>query len=431
MSINREILRLSLPSILASITIPLVGVVDTAIVGHIADTAAIGGIAIASMLFDLLYWNFGFLRVGTGGLTAQAFGRKATNDIADIFTRSSVIALGGALLIWLLQTAFYYAVMTFIPCSDSVRDFAGKYFFIRIWAAPATLWLMAFKGFYIGMQHTVASMIVDLTVNLVNILASLLLTFFTPLGVVGVAYGTVIAQYTGVIVAFIILFVRYPYVISAVDFRRALTPYKLKTLFIFNSNLFIRSLCFMVVYVGFTSLATRYGEVELALSSIVMKLFMLFSYFVDGFAYAGEALVGRFFGARDRMGAHATVRALAVWGVGITILFTIVFGIWGDTFILWMSDDPAIKTAAPSCLLWLCIMPSLSCFAFLWDGIYIGAADDKGVRNCMIWAALSFVLSYILAAPAWGMQALYMAYMIHLAVRGIYLTLRWRHISDF
>ena len=177
---NRQILRLAIPSILANITIPLVGLVDTAIVGHISDAHAIGGIAVGTMLFDLLYWNFGFLRVGTSGMTAQAFGRDDRECCARLFTQSVGIALLGAVLIWLLQWVFVTGVLYLVPCSPEVDAFAREYFFIRVWAAPATLSLMAIKGWFIGMQDTVSPMITDIVVNVVNMVVSYVLAVYTP-----------------------------------------------------------------------------------------------------------------------------------------------------------------------------------------------------------------------------------------------------------
>ena len=309
-SLNSQILRLAIPSILANITIPLVGVVDTAIVGHIANATFIGGIAVGTMLFDLLYWNFGFLRVGTSGMTAQAFGRGDRIECARLLSQSVGIAMMGAALIWLLQWLFVTTVLAIVPCSAEVAAFARDYFFVRVWAAPATLSLMAFKGWFIGMQDTVSPMITDIVVNVVNMVVSYVLAVYTPLGAMGVAYGTVAAQFTGLLLALVICLFKYKDVLQDVlqllgdKTTKLFGGQEMKRFLSLNGNLFIRSLCFMVVYVGFTSLASKYGDVELAVSTIMMKLFMLFSYFVDGFAYAGEALVGKEIGASSPL--HST-----------------------------------------------------------------------------------------------------------------------------
>ena len=284
---------MAVPSILANITIPLVGIVDVAIIGHISSAAAVGGIAVGTMLFDLLYWNFGFLRVGTSGMTAQAYGRGDVPEQAKLLTQSMTIAFGGALGIWLLQWFFVTLVLYLMPCSPEVADFARQYFFVRVWAAPATLALFALKGWFIGMQNTIAPMITDIVVNVVNMVASYALAVYTPLGAIGVAWGTLIAQYTGLATAAVILAIQYKRHLSLIQIRESMRWSEMKHFFVLNTNLFLRSLAFMVIYVGYTIFMSAYGDTELAVSAIIMKIFMFFSYFIDGFAYAAEAMVGK------------------------------------------------------------------------------------------------------------------------------------------
>ncbi len=466
-SLHKEVLRLAVPSILANITVPLVGMVDIAIAGHISDASAIGGIAIGAMLFDLLYWNFGFLRIGTGGMTAQAFGRRDFAGAVEILMQSLSIAVGATLLIWALQWVFLQVAMALIPCSPEVAVFARKYFFIRIWAAPATLSLMAFKGWFIGMQDTVSAMICDIVVNVVNMAASFALAVWTPLGAIGVAWGTLIGQYTGLLVAAILLFRRVnrstrqqvneqashnlqssiltfgracsrsaesepaPFCsrsIAAFNFQflsSALRWQKIRRLFVLNGNLFIRALCFMVVYVGFTSLTSKYGDGPLAVGSIMMKLFMLFSYFIDGFAYAAEALTGRFIGARDAHSLRGAMRILFFWTLVIGIAFTLLYALTGEGAVRLMTSDASVIADSHPFLPWLIAMPMVSCLAFLWHGIFVGATAARALRDSMIGAAVGFLLACIALQPLWGIQAIYVAYFVHLLVRVLWLTFAW------
>ncbi len=439
MTTNKEILRLAVPSILANITIPLVGIVDTAIVGHLSNAAAIGGIAIGTMLFDLLYWNFGFLRVGTSGLTAQAYGQTAVSgerlavsgECRKILTQSTMIALLAALFIWAIQWLFVTAVLSIVPCSEEVAQVARDYFFVRIWAAPATLMLFAFKGWFIGMQDTVSPMAVDILVNVVNIAASYGLAVYTPLGVVGVAWGTLIAQFTGLLLAILIVVFKYRIVhIGLREIIAAMRGPELKRMMALNGNLFIRSLCFMVVYVGFTSLAGTYGDTELAVSSVLMKLFMFFSFFVDGFAYAGEALVGKAFGElkikNEKLKIRGIVRTLFNWSIGVGVVFTILYALWGKAMVGMMTDDIAVLAATDKYIGWLIAMPIVSALAFMWDGVYVGATAGVPIRNAMIWAAVGFVVFYLATFQFVGPQALYIAYFAHLIARVIYLTIIWK-----
>ena len=451
-AINKDILRLAIPSILANITIPLVGLVDTAIVGHLSDASAIGGIAIGTMLFDLLYWNFGFLRVGTSGLTAQAYGKgqsdqgpstKVPDECRRILVQSSTIAIIAALAIWAIQWYFVTAVLAIVPCSPQVAQIAREYFSVRIWAAPATLMLMVIKGWFIGMQDTKSPMAVDILVNVVNMIASYFMAVHMSLGVAGVAYGTLMAQYCGLICGMWIMIFKYHHVrIRYPEVRKAMQGPEWKRMMKFNSNLFIRSLCFMVVYVGFTSLAGTYGDTELAVSSIMMKLFMFFSFFVDGFAYAGEALVGKAWGKvpsdqvpSDQIpstkddGVNSVVRALFLWALAVGAIFTAIYGIWGKGSIALLTSDAAVLEASTKYIGWLIAMPIISTLAFMWDGVYVGATAGVQIRNSMIWAAAGFVLGYALTYRFVGAQALYIGYFAHLIARATYLTIEWRKVK--
>ena len=481
MSLNKQIVRLAVPSILANITIPLVGLVDTAIVGHISNAAAIGGIAIGTMLFDLLYWNFGFLRVGTSGMTAQAYGKECQmsdvrcqkvesqesrvesgksrvesgksrvecgEETSRLLKQSLTIAGGAALLIWAIQWFFVTAVLAVVPCSPEVAEMAKNYFHVRIWAAPATLSLMAFKGWFIGMQDTRSPMAVDILVNVVNMVASYCLAVHTPLGVVGVAWGTLIAQYSGLILAFALLAYRYRIRIA---WREMGWNKELQSFMRLNGNIFIRSLCFMVVYVGFTSIAGYYGDTELAVSSILMKLFMLFSFFVDGFAYAGEALVGKIIGegrptpdpslkgremcnvegvmlSEGRGKLERCVRLLFRWSMGVGLFFTLIYALWGKECIGLLTDNHDVLAASIRYMGWLIAMPIISTLAFMWDGIYVGATAGKEIRNAMIYAAIAFVICYAGLHTVWGVQALYVAYFAHLLARVVYLSIGWKKL---
>ena len=432
---NSNILRLALPSILANITIPLVGIVDTAIVGHLSDAAAIGGIAIGTMLFDLLYWNFGFLRIGTSGLTAQSYGAGRQEECRKILTQSLTVAMVAALAIWAIQWLFVTAVLAVVPCSAEVAAVARDYFFVRIWAAPATLMLMAFKGWFIGMQDTKSPMAVDILVNVVNMVASYYLAVHTPLGVVGVAWGTLIAQYSGLVLAVLILVHRYildlRFLIS--DLKTAMRWSEMRRMMALNGNLFVRSLCFMVVYVGFTSLASRYGDTELAVSSILMKLFMFFSFFVDGFAYAGEALVGKAFGEGVMVNGErlkVIVQALFNWALGVGLVFTLLYAVWGKGCIELLTSDTNVLDASRRYMGWLIAMPIISTLAFMWDGVFVGATAGKQIRNSMIWAAVAFVAGYLLTYRWLGAQALYIGYFAHLIARAAYLTVEWKKVYN-
>ena len=446
--INKDILKLALPSILANITVPLVGMVDIAVAGHLDVNAAtmIGGIAIGTMLFDLLYWNFGFLRIGTGGLAAQAYGRGDRKECARILSRALGIAIVIAVALIAVQWGFIKAAFMVVDCTPEVQALASQYFFIRIWAAPATLSLMALKGWFIGMQDSVSAMVADVTVNGMNILMSILLALgltvgdkaiLPGMGFPGIAAGTLIAQWTGLLISLSIIVFKYRKdtmgLLHKEDFKGLFKGGETRRFFVMNRDLFIRSLCFIAIYIGFTVISARYGDTLLAVSSILMKLLMIFSYFTDGFAYAGEALTGKYIGAQDRPMVRQTVKWTFVWSMGIAVIFMLIYQFAGVPMLRLMTSDSSVIEAAKGYLPWLLLMPVVGCAAFTWDGIYIGATASRQMRNSMLWAVVAFASIWavgILVLNVSGhieynrgaMHVLMGAYFAHLLARTVYLT---------
>lgn len=444
-AINKDILKLAIPSILANITVPIVGMVDIAVAGHLDTKAAtmIGGIAIGTMLFDLLYWNFGFLRVGTGGLTAQAFGRGDRKECTRILTRAVGIALACAFALIAIQWIFVKAAFLVVDCTPQVQELASRYFFIRIWAAPATLSLMAFKGWFIGMQDSVSPMATDLVVNGMNVLMSFALALgvsaigYEGMGFAGIAAGTVVAQYSGLLTAVLLLLLKYRKnaisTLSKADLKDVFKGGETRRFFVMNTDLFVRSLCFIAIYIGFTVISARYGDLLLAVSSIMMKLLMIFSYFTDGFAYAGEAMTGKYIGAGDRPMLRQTVKWTFVWSMGIAVIFMGIYQFAGVPLLKMMTSDPSVVEASKDYLPWLLLMPVIGCAAFTWDGIYIGATASKAIRNSMLWAVVAFAgvwLAGILCLSRFvpPIHILMAAYFAHLLARTVYLSVRYRKV---
>ena len=460
--LNKEILRLALPSILANLTVPLVGLVDIAVAGHLDSSAAalIGGISIGSLMFDLMYWNFGFLRAGTGGMTAQAFGREDWAGCVAILKRGLGTALFAALLLLAIQWPFQKLIFVFVQCSDEVKALALKYFYIRVWAAPATLCLMALRGWFIGMQDTFSSMLTDVVVNGVNILCSILLalgipgTSFNGIGFVGIAWGTIIAQYTGLLFAAAVVLLKYRMAYSdgvatgdrfpvqgAKRRETVATPSlqnnTMKEFFTVNRDLFVRSLCLMAIYLSFSAISARFGDTYLAMCSIMMKLMLIFSYFTDGFAFAGEALTGRFIGARDPGNLRDTVKWTFVWSMGIGILFIGIYTLAGIPMFRMMTADRTVIEAAREYIPWLAVIPLLGCPAFTWDGIYTGATATREMRDANIGCVLSFFavwfLGLLIVEKAGGapvpsrtkVHLLFAAYYAHLLFRSLYQTIKY------
>ncbi len=441
-SLNREILRLSVPSILAGITVPLVGMVDTAVAGHLSgDTAAqIGAISVGSMVLSLLYWTFGFLRTGTGGLTAQAFGRGDFAECGRIFLRGTGLALLAAFFALALQWPFFKGVMLIPDATPGVRVLAERYFFIRIWAAPATMTLMTLRGWFVGMQNSVNPMWMDLIINAVNIGASILLAFgvgpWPGLGFAGIPLGTVIAQYCGLLYGLLVCRFKYGRSVFSLlrrsDFAGLLHDGSMGRFFRMNLDLLGRSFFFILIYIGFTMIAAGYGDVMLAASSILMQLLMFFSYFTDGFAYAGEALAGRFIGARDGAMLRQSVRYVFGWSMVLAVFFAVLYAVAGSPVIRLLTSDETVVQACRQFLPWLLLMPPLGCAAFTWDGIFLGATASRGLMTSMAGAAAAFFAVWytgrwlLQPAGATAIHLLFAAYFAHLAFRTLWLTLRYR-----
>ena len=441
-SLNREILRLAVPSILAGITVPLVGMVDTAVAGHLGgDTAAqIGAISVGAMVLSLLYWAFGFLRTGTGGLTAQAFGREDPAECGRIFLRGVGLALIAALFALLLQWPFFKGMMLMTDATPKVEALAERYFFIRIWAAPATMTLMALRGWFVGMQDSVHPMWMDLIINGVNIVLSVLLAFgigsWEGLGFAGIPLGTVIAQYTGLLYGLLVCCRRYGRGVFArlrrEDFHALLHDGSTGRFFRMNLDLLGRSLFFILIYLWFTMISAGYGDLMLAAGSIIMQLLMFFSYFTDGFAYAGEALTGRFIGARDGAMLRLSVRYVFIWSMAIALLFIGLYASTSVPVLRLLTSDEVVVQAARQFLPWLLLMPPLGCAAFTWDGIFLGATASRGLMVAMAGAAAAFFAIWfsgralLQPAGATALHLLFSAYFAHLAFRTVWLSVRYR-----
>ena len=443
-ALDREILRIALPSILAGITVPLVGMVDIAVAGHLDGGAAafIGGISVGSMLFDLLYWNFYFLRGGTGGLTAQAYGRGDRRECARLLVRSVGLALGIALLVLTIQIPFTKLAFLAIDCTPEVKALALKYFFLLVWAAPATLSLMALRGWFIGMQDSVSSMLTDLVVNGLNIILSIILALgagsWPGLGFAGVAMGTLIAQYASLLFALGIVAVKYRSVFDGFgseDLQAAFRGSEIRRFFSINTDLFFRSIGITAIYIGFTMISAGYGDLTLAAGAILMKLLMLFSFITDGFAYAGQALVGKYIGMRRQDSTRESVRRVFVWSMAIAGAFLFIYGFGGIPLLRIMTSDSSVVEACRPYLPWLVLMPPLGCAAFAWDGIYEGATASRPMRNAMlgamvaffaVWFSLKGLLLSKDTAASLPLHCLMAAYFAHLLARTVWLSVRYR-----
>ena len=423
-SLNRSILKLAIPNIISNITVPLLGFVDMMLMGHQDSIAHIGAIGLGSTIFSVLYSIFSFMRAGTTGFTAQAYGANDRAEIAYSLYRSLCIALIATVLVLSLQNVVEWLSMKLLNGSEEVLAYTATYFLLRIWAAPAVLCLYAFNGWYIGMQNTTIPMVIAILTNVVNIVLSVIFVNVMGMGVTGVALGTVIAQYCGLLTAVIFLFAKFRH--HLVPIRRVilLQSDKLKRFFQVNADFMIRSILLVLSIAFFNNQSAKLGDDMLAVNMILMQFFYIFSYFTDGFAYAGEALVGRFTGAHDAKQLRQTVELLFLWGFLIALPFTVLYALFPDWFIGLVSDQPGIIPMAKPYHIYLAAIPLITFTAFLWDGVYIGATAARAIRNTMLISAIGvFLPSTLLLMPRLGNHGLWIAFLLFMVARGLSMTL--------
>ena len=428
--IDRQILQIALPSIVSNITVPLLGLIDVAIVGHLGSPAYIGAIAVGGMLFNIIYWIFGFLRMGTSGMTSQAYGKRDLPEIVRLLIRSVGIGLAVALCLILLQVPIRQAAFQIIHPTEEVREMATLYFHICIWGAPAMLGLYGLSGWYIGMQNSRIPMYIAITQNIVNIMASLSLVCFFGMKVEGVALGTLIAQYAGFLMGLVLWMNRYGKLKKYIVWKGVLQKEAMIRFFQVNRDIFLRTLCLVAVTLFFTSAGASQGEIILAVNTLLMQLFTLFSYVMDGFAYAGEALSGRYIGARNRKAFTDTVRHLFIWGAGLTVLFTLVYASGGNAFLALLTDNRNVITAADTYFYWALAIPAAGIAAFIWDGIFIRATATRGMLLSMAASAVSFFAVYYGFHTVLGNHALWLAFLVYLSMRGAMQTLLSRKVME-
>lgn len=413
---NKQILHIALPSIISNITVPLLALVDTTIVGHLGSASYIAAIALGGMIFNMIYWLFNFLRMGTGGLTAQAYGANQHQATSYILLRSLTIAGGIALTLLLLQRPIFQVTFHFVTATAEVRSLASIYFNILIWGAPAMLALYSFTGWFLGMQNARIPMCIAITQNVVNIAVSTLLVFGCHLKIEGVALGTLISQYTALLLAVIFCLTKFD-VKQHFELKAILDINTLKRFFQINRDIFLRTLCLIAVTTYFTSAGSTQGEVTLAANTLLMQFFIIFSYFMDGFAYAGEALGGRYFGAHDRLNFQRVTRCLFAWGGTLSVLFFFIYFLSGTSLLHLLTDDSQVINRAQQYLPIVYFIPLISFAAFLFDGLYIGTTATRYMLISMFCASAAFFV--LINVCTLSNTLLWLAFLVYLGGRGL------------
>lgn len=426
---NKEILRIAVPNMISNITIPLLGMVDLAILGHLESGIYIGAVALGSMIFNFIYFGFGFLRMSSSGFTAQAFGAKDQKEIILTLSRAITVALLGGCFILILQYPISQLGFNLISGSSEVETLAKEYFHIRIFAAPAAISLFAITGWFLGMQNARYPMIIAITIISLNLILNFIFVYGFGMKADGVAWGTLLAQYSGLILAIVLFLKKYRSYLKYWNYHAMMQLNALKRFFMVNRDILIRSLFLVLTLSFFTAESARISDEILAANTILMQFFFIFSYLIDGFAYAAEALVGKQIGARDGSKLKQTIRNLFKWGFGISLLFTVIYYLSGKSILYLITTDAAVINDATPYLIWIVSIPILTFAAFIWDGIFIGATASASLRNSMfISTVIIFFPFYYFIGKDYGNHGLWLSLMLFMLSRGLILTLFSRKI---
>jgi len=413
---HRTVLAIAVPVMLSNVSTPLIGVVDTAVVGRLPDPAYIGAVAIGSLVFTFLFWAFGFLRMGTTGLTAQASGAGDHDEVLSSLARALLIAAVIGLVLILLQWPIRIVAFHLLGGSERVESLAQSYFDIRIWAAPATLANYALLGWFVGLGRTDIGLALQLILNITNIALDALFVLVFGWDVRGVAAGTLIAEYVAA-AAGIVFALRYARSLDGRwDWAHVLLPERLRKTLAVNGDIMIRSLALIFVFAWFVSQGARHGDVILAANAVLMQFISVSAFFLDGLAFAAESLVGRAVGARHRATFVSAVRLTTLWAVLIAVLASLIIAIFGDTFIDWLTIDAQTRATARIYLPWAAIAPFLGVWAFQLDGIFIGATRSREMRNAMLASLAIFLAGWWLLTP-WANHGLWASLHLHYFAR--------------
>lgn len=425
---HRDVWRIAAPLILSNVSVPLLGAVDTAVLGHLDDAKFLGALAVGTTIFGFLYMALNFLRMGTTGLAGQAFGRGDVQAMRDVLGQSLCVAIALGILLITLHPLIGPLALQLIGAGADVSAEAERYFRVRIWSAPGTLANFVLVGWFIGMQNGRGPLLVLLTVNLTNIALDLLFVSVLGLETAGVAAASVIAEYSGLAAGLVLVrrqLGRHPGHFHWEALRR---PDRYRRLFSINANLFLRTLALMTAFAFLTAQGARLGEAYLAANAILINFQYFMAYALDGFANAAEALVGRAVGDPHRQRYRRAVALSLQWSAAVAIVFALAYAVAGTSIIALLTSLADVRETAGRYLPWMILSPIVSVWSFAFDGIFVGATRATEMRNTMILSLVLFVAAWWLLAP-WSNHGLWMSFMIFMGARGLSLGLVYRRLD--
>ncbi len=419
---NKNILKLAIPNIISNLSVPLLGVVDTALVGHLDQVYYLGALAVGSMIFNFIFWGFGFLRMGTTGLTAQEYGARDRIKMILILARVQLIAFGIGLLLVLFQTPIILFSLWIIESSAEVAEYTKVYYDIRIYTAPAILALYGLQGWFLGMQNAKYPMIITIVHNLLNIVLNVFFIQVLDMHVNGVAWGTLISTWLALGLGVWLFMRRYKRYLSHFIKKEILNPEEIIKYFSVNRDIFIRTVCLIFTFSFFTAMSAKQGDLVLAANTILLQLWMVASYGIDGFAYAAESLIGRFKGSRNEAKLREAVVYNLMWGLFLGGAGTLVYWIFGGQLVAMFTNNEEVILLAGAVIFWTVLAPFVSSFSYILDGVFIGATETGPMRNTMLISTMAvFLPAYYIGTHLFGIHGLWLAMVLFMAARGVAL----------
>ncbi len=422
---HRQMLGIALPVMLSNLSVPLLGLVDTAAVGQLPDAYHIGAVAIGALIFDFVFWGFGFLRMGTTGFTSQAYGAGDRDELRATLLRPLVLALGLGVLLIALQAPIGILAFDLLEASPEVEILAASYYEIRIWSAPAALVNYTILGWLLGTQRARSVLVLQIALNGVNIVLDLVFVIGLGWGVEGVALASLIAEVGGAAMGIAIVGRALTGDGGRWDWERLRRRDRMVALFRVNRDIFLRTLALIFAFSYFTAQSAKMGNLTLAANAILLHLQTVMAYGLDGFSHAAEILAGSALGARSRPAFQGAVRAATIWGFGAAVLVALVFAALGPAIISLFTVLPEVRTTAEDFLPWIVILPLVSVWSFLLDGIFVGTTRTAAMRNAMAVSVLAYLGACWLLVPEFGNHGLWLALTLFMAVRAITLAVAY------
>lgn len=421
---NKRVLRIAVPLILSNVTIPLLGVVDTGVVGQLGEAAPIAAVGVGAITLSSLYWAFGFLKMGTAGLAAQALGARDRAEVSALMTRVLMVAAIVGLAMIACQSGIFRIALALTSASAEVEALARDYMRVRIFAAPAAIAVYGLTGWLLAKERTVGLLVLQLVMNGINIALSVFLGLWLELGVVGVAWSSFAAEFFGLVLALFLArdaFDGRAWRNWTVVFDRV----RLWHMAAVNSDIMVRSVILMAAFTSFVYLGGRFGDTTLAANQILLQFVYFASYAMDGFTHAAETLVGQAMGARAKARVRRSAYLAVIWAFVVCLVLTVFFALTGPVFVDLMAKAPEVRAAARAYLPWIMVAPVLGCAGWLLDGVFIGATQTRDMRNSMILSGLIYALSLPVLLPALGNHGLWASLLLLFVFRGVTLSLRY------